>query len=665
MPEIGQPISHYRILQKIGEGGMGIVYLAQDTLLGRKVAIKFLPDFLEQHETARKRFVREARSAAALDHPYICSIHDVGETEGKSFIVMEFLEGQTLRGRLAQGTVPLKQAMQWAVQIAEALAEAHEKGIVHRDLKPANIMLLRTGHAKVMDFGLAKQVSASSQADNQEETLTALTMKGTTVGTIPYMSPEQVQGKTVDLTSDLFSFGIIIYEMLTGINPFKRDSGFDTADAILREAPAPISKYRNDVPQPLATLIHELLAKDPKDRCQQAREVAENLQRAMDETFGQQIIITQPVFAGIRKALRKPIHLIPLIFVLAAAAYFSVQGVKTYQKSKWAREVAPKETERLMDQGRPIAAARLLREAMLYAPNSRELDRLNIGIHKVTVPIQTIPPGADIYVRDYADTEDNDPSRWQLLGSSPLTANLPIGDHRFRIVKEGFEPVEIVAAGSQIQLHRREEIPSGMVWVSNIPKGGANPAVAPAEAGDFWIDKYEVTNRQFKEFVDAGGYQKREYWKEPFIKDGKQLNWDEAMILFRDTAGGQGPATWEFGKYLEGKEDFPVGGVSWYEAAAYAEFAGKSLPTIYHWCHASGMRNRFGDIVRFSNFSAKNLARVGAYRGLGDFGTYDMAGNIKEWCWNQTGNRRYAMGGAWNEGTYQFGGADARPPFDR
>jgi cephalosporin-C deacetylase-like acetyl esterase len=204
-----------------------------------------------------------------------------------------------------------------------------------------------------------------------------------------------------------------------------------------------------------------------------------------------------------------------------------------------------------------------------------------------------------------------------------------------------------------------------MVWVGSIPKGGAEPAVAPAAAEEFWIDKYEGTNHQFKEFVDAGGYQKREYWKEPFFKDGKPLTWDEAMALFRDRAGRPGPATWEFGTYAEGKEDFPVSGVSWYEAAAYAEFSGKSLPTVYHWYHASGINTRHGKIVQFSNFSTKGPARVGAYRGLGYFGTYDMAGNIKEWCWNQTGDRRFVMGGAWNEPTYQASSADARPPFDR
>ena len=229
--------------------------------------------------------------------------------------------------------------MQWSAEIAEALAEAHEKGIIHRDLKPTNIMLLRTGHAKVMDFGLAKQISALPEGASQENTLTeGLTREGTTVGTIPYMSPEQVQGKVVDFRSDLFSFGIVLYEMLTGINPFKRDSGFDTAAAILKEVPAPVSKYRDDVPAPLSAIVSKLLEKDAKDRYQHSREVADHLQKTIDEISGQQAAIPQPVFAKIRKTLKRPAFLIPLILVLASAAYFSVQGIRSYQKAKWARE---------------------------------------------------------------------------------------------------------------------------------------------------------------------------------------------------------------------------------------------------------------------------------------------------------------------------------------
>jgi len=667
---IGKTLAHYEITNKLGEGGMGVVYLAYDTSLDRKVAIKLLPEFLKQDETARKRFVREARSAAALDHPYICSIHEVGEAEGKSFIVMEYLEGQTLRDRLAQGAIPLKEAMQWAGEIAEALSVAHEKGIVHRDLKPSNIMLQQTGHAKVMDFGLAKQVSLMPQFGSQEATLTgALTREGSTVGTIPYMSPEQVQSKTVDHRSDLFSFGIVLYEMLSGVNPFKRDSGFDTGDAILRETPAPIANYRSDAPKSLTALIVKLLAKKPEDRYQTAREVAADLRKAMEEAFGQQIIITRPAFAGIRAALKKPICLIPLILALAVAAYFSVQGVKTYHKSKRAREVMPKEIERLMEQNREIAAAKLLKEADPYAPESMELDLLKNRLLGAAVTIQTVPTGADIYIRDYGDTEDSNQPHWELLGRSPVTLQqFPGGYHRYRIVKEGFEPLEASTGNmgaTQFRLHSRDATPEGMVWVPGITRGGVGPSsAAPVDAAEFWIDKYEVTNRQFKDFIDAGGYQKQEFWKQPFIKDGQRLSWEQAMAAFRDRAGRLGPATWEFGTYPEGKADFPVGGVSWYEAAAYAEFAGKSLPTVFHWYRAAAIGVN-STILRFSNFSAQGPAKVGTYRGLGDFGTYDMAGNLKEWCWNQVEDRRYILGGAWKEPQYQFALPDARQPFER
>ena len=251
----------------------------------------------------------------------------------------------------------------------------------------------------------------------------------------------------MDLRSDLFSFGIVLYEMLTGVNPFKRDSGFDTAEAILKEIPAPISKYRNEAPPSLVALINKLLAKDPKDRYQQAREVADNLQKAIDETFGQQIVITQSAFAKAGKALKKPVYLIPLILVLAAAAYFSVQGVKTYQKGKWAREVAPKEVERLMEQSRPIAAARLLKEAMRYAPESKELDRLKTRIswpecsrYRQCRPVLTFMSGITRILKTMIHRTG------RLLGRSPLAAQLPSGYHRFRIVKEGFEPVELGAA---------------------------------------------------------------------------------------------------------------------------------------------------------------------------------------------------------------------------
>ncbi len=181
---------------------------------------------------------------------------------------------------------------------------------------------------------------------------------------------------------------------------------------------------------------------------------------------------------------------------------------------------------------------------------------------------------------------------------------------------------------------------------------------------DYWLDKYEVTNKQFKEFVDRGGYQRRDSWREPFVKDGRTLSFEEAMADFKDSTGRPGPSTWELGTYPEGRADYPVNGVSWYEAAAYAEFAGKSLPTIYHWYNAAGI-GIFSDILRLSNFGGKGPAPVGSHQGLTSSGAYDMAGNVKEWCWNAIGDRRYILGGAWSEPGYMFSSADAQFPFDR
>jgi cephalosporin-C deacetylase-like acetyl esterase len=182
----------------------------------------------------------------------------------------------------------------------------------------------------------------------------------------------------------------------------------------------------------------------------------------------------------------------------------------------------------------------------------------------------------------------------------------------------------------------------------------------------YWLDEYEVTNREFKAFVDRGGYRNRDYWKQAFEKNGRSLTWEEAMAELKDSTGRPGPSTWELGSYPEGQDDLPVSGVSWYEAAAYAAFAGKRLPTVYHWYNASGAFGTFSDILRFSNFSGKGPMRVGASGGLGPYGTYDMAGNVKEWVWNEvTGGRRYVLGGAWNEANYQFRDQDAQQPFER
>jgi serine/threonine-protein kinase len=276
MPGIGETISHFKILEKIGQGGMGEVFLAEDTSLDRRVALKFLPQDMAHDELARQRFLREAKSAAALDHPYICNVHEVGSAKGRHYIAMEYVEGQTLKERLEGKTLPLKESLAIAVQIADALDMAHEKGIVHRDLKPANIMLTPQGHAKVMDFGLAKRVVT---AEGMEQDLTTgLTREGSTLGTPAYMSPEQVRALPADHRSDIFAFGIVLYEMLTGKHPFRRAMPVETTGAILHEDPEPVANYVPDASASLQEMVGGMLAKDREDRIQTVGEVVRRLQ---------------------------------------------------------------------------------------------------------------------------------------------------------------------------------------------------------------------------------------------------------------------------------------------------------------------------------------------------------------------------------------------------
>ena len=265
---IGWRISHYRIIEKIGEGGMGVVYKAEDTKLGRFVALKFLAPHLLRDADARKRFEREARAAAALDHPNICAVHEIDEADGRTFIVLAFLDGQTLSAKIAEGPLEISDVRSIAVQLAEGLAAAHDQGVVHRDMKPDNVMLVHGARrlAKIMDFGLA-QLAGS----------TRLSGEGSTMGTIAYMSPEQAQGDKVDQRSDIWSLGATLYEMLSGQRPFQGEFDQAIVYSILNEDPRPLSDLRQDVPEDLARIVGTALAKRPQDRYQQAGEILRDL----------------------------------------------------------------------------------------------------------------------------------------------------------------------------------------------------------------------------------------------------------------------------------------------------------------------------------------------------------------------------------------------------
>jgi eukaryotic-like serine/threonine-protein kinase len=645
----GDRVGPYQLEAELGHGGMGQVFRARDGRLGRVVAIKVIRPDLASEEEFRHRFKREARTIATLNHPHVCALYDIAEHNGCAYLVMEYVEGETLDKVLARRALSIDEVLKLATEMASALAAAHEHGIVHRDLKPANIMVTPFG-AKVLDFGLAKETAHLDPGAETTLATAALTDPGQVMGTPAYMSPEQVASKPLDARSDIFAAGVILYEMLNGRRPFRGATAVETMAAILRATPEPLSGRDRAIPHELIEVVNRCLQKSPTDRFGSGSELL------------QALTASQPSKANASRAWWLAASC--AVLLVASAAYFGWSRYQSASRGKWVDEVAVPEIARLIQADRGLAALKLFKLAEQYAPASRSLMKVSEGVAARPVEIHSSPSGATLYISDYTAAAGDDLSEWERLGTTPLTvAQIPNwGYYRVRAVKPGYATTNAVLGGPNalsIALPPAPQVPAGMVWI---------PPMSAPSAGftlpGYWLSRYEVTNGQFKRFVDAGGYQKRQYWTEPIIKGGRTLSWQEAAAEFRDRTGRPGPAAWELSAFPAGAENLPVTGVSWYEAAAYAEFAGESLPTLHEWNRAAGISVN-ANIVSLSNFGANGPVAVGSRRGMSPFGSFDMAGNAKEWTATAVLSERYVLGGGWDEPPYAFSSRDARPPLSR
>ena len=656
---IGQTISHYRVLEQLGAGGMGVVYLAEDVRLNRKVALKFLAPGVARDTTAEARLLREAQSASALDHPHIATVYEIGDYQGQLFIAMAYYAGETLRHRIDRGPIAIGDVAAIAGQIADGLATAHAAGIIHRDLKPANVIITPTGQAKILDFGLAKVLSSADQ-----DTALSVTGAGTTVGTVAYMAPEQARGEHVDQRADVWAFGAVLYEMLTGRTPFGGQNLTAMLLAVVSEQPPPVRNLRPDAPAELERIVTNALQKDVAARTLTAAAAAAEIERYRARTSAATTVVAGPPRAAI--ARRRAILLaLVAVLAIAAAGWWTVTV-----RRRAATETALAEIARLVEAQEFVNAYALAARTRQTIGNEPRLVALWGNIVR-TFTVQSSPPAAEVSIAEYG----REKPVWHSFGTTPIkNTEIPRGLVRWRVRKAGHAPIEDVTGGfagvANFVLPPTATAPRDMVW-AGAPRrpmqfyvnGGE---LRPVTLGDFWIDRHEVTNRQFKAFVEASGYQKREYWKHRFVKNGRTLSWDEAMAALRDATGRPGPAAWELGTYPAGQDDVPVTGVSWYEAAAYAEFAGRKLPTFYHWNLVAGHGALSLAVVPMANYASRGPVRIGSTKALHRFGAYDLAGNVKEWCENDDGKgRRYVLGGGWDEPAYMYVDSDARSPFER
>lgn len=693
----GAAVGQYKIIAELGKGGQGAVYKAHDTKLNRTVALKTLPPELTIDETARKRFHREAQLASSLDHPNICGIHDLAEAGGTHFIVMQFVDGKNVRELVGGKPLEINSALRIGIQVCDALAAAHQKGIIHRDIKAHNIIVTDAGVAKVLDFGLAK---ATTVGDAEQTELTAL---GSPYGTPTYAAPEQSRGEKVDYRADIFSAGVLMYELMTGTWAFHGKTAIDVRHAVLHDAPKPIHERRGEpIPGELDLLINKALEKEPSRRFASIGDMRDGLINVLrgltqgESSTGDELLARfdagKPkhfVSAGTR--IKRFSAIVAAIIIVGVVA-----GYLVYRRNANLQQAAVDAIRvgELAKQKRFFEAYDLAKQVLMFLPDDITVkNALPLIADELTVTSNE--KGANVYLTRYLPDGTN-PKR-EFIGTTPIEkVNIARGEYILELEKDGFAPFRRTISGSpeiywdlsfnppptkiDAQIFAAEAIPENMVFVPGGQYKLASwrkPTSNTVEIADFFIDKFEVSNREFKEFVGSGGYLKQEYWKVPFLKNGRLVDWVSGMASLKDKTGLPAPRSWFDQTYPEGRGDHPVTDITWYEAAAYAEFRGKSLPSIFQWEKAArngvythsadefmpwGYFPRNGRFDNRANIASRDTVTVNSNEfGMSPFGTYNMAGNAAEWCYNQTAEGFAIAGGSWGDPSYTFGSIASYP----
>ncbi len=684
----GSHLGRYEIRAPLGAGGMGEVWVAYDHDLDREVAIKVLRDGASSSSDSVRRFVQEAKAASALNHPNVAHIYEIGAHDDVRFIVMEIVAGETLRARIARGPLPAGEALDIALQVTAALAAAHGAGIVHRDIKPENIIIRPDGYAKVLDFGLAK-LREQSPSDSSTAVRTGT---GMAMGTIGYMAPEQFISSDVTASADVYSLGVVLFEMVHGHRP---------GDPALPASPLG--------PRTFDEIIQHATAKKPDDRYPSAAGMLEDLKRISRET----VIASAAAPRGVSRMWVLAASLL-LIAAIAGGVMFAMRA----RRQRDARQMIAR-AELFVAQRRYPDAYELATRASASLPDD---DRLLDVISRVTqkVSIRSDPSGATVYVQRFKG-----PPERERLGTTPLDfPRFLRADYIVTVEKDGYAPATRplsiapiwgrdlefarMPGTLQIKLIEAGRVPPRMVFVSGGPyrlQGWSRPSDREVDLHDFFIDRYEVSNRDYDEFVRAGGYRRPEYWKElpgqaaalgPLVPDppSKEMLraggprseargprpevFRAAMARFVDSTGLPGPRSWAGGVPPAGRENDPVTDITWYEAAAFAEWSGKLLPTIYQWERAGRYPGTRGaatsfpwgfvaegvDVTERANFLGKGTVPVDSMPfGMSTWGAQNMAGNVSEWLRNEKPPGHGARGGSWNDATYAYGKTASFPLF--